>query len=241
MRIYLLFLILISLLISQLFSQSLWNDQGHIPTGSQVDWSNAGLLNNTPTIADHIFNVTNPAYDDDDDTNFDGEIEAALNDAKSASGTSIIYFPAGTYNIHSTIYLHIDDNGSNIIFQGAGADKTTLNFFIGNDKNCFKISGKQNSTIIYLNNGIPKGSKSISGNGINTLNVGDWIRLCEFSHGVFDDWAQHSIGQITQIASINGNSATMKDEASKDYSYGNNLRFWTIQPIKNVGIENLKI
>ena len=33
----------------------------------------------------------------------------------------------------------------------------------------------------------------------------------------------------------------MKDEASKNYSYGNNPRFWTISPIKNVGIEKLKI
>ncbi len=241
MRIYLFFSTLLSLFISQLFAQSLWNEQGHIPSGSRVDWSNAGLLNNTPTMADHIFNVTDPVYDDNDDTNFDGEIDAALDDAKSVSGTSIIYFPAGTYNIDSTIFLHIEDNGSNIIFQGAGSDKTTLKFTVGNNKNCFKISGKQNSTIIYLDTGIPKGTNSISGNGISMLNVGNWIRLCEYSHGVYDDWAQHSIGQITQLASINGNSATMKDEASKNYSYGNNLRFWTIQPIKNVGIEKLKI
>ena len=239
MRVTLLFLFFFY--ISQSSAQSLWNGQGHIPEDSQVDWSNAGLLDNTPTLADHVFDVTNPDYDDDDNANYDGEIEAAIDDAVSTTGTSIIYFPAGTYNIHSTISLHVDRNENNIVFQGAGSDKTTLKFTVGSNKRCFQVSGKQTSTVVYLNFSIPKGTKSISGNGISALNVGDWIRLSEYNHGVNDDWARHTIGQITQLASINGNSATMKDEASKFYSDGNNLRFWKINPIKNIGIENLKI
>ena len=89
---------------------------------------------------------------------------------------------------------------------------------------------------------IAKGTKNISGSGINSINNDDWVRLSEYDFPVNDSFAQHRIGQITQLENISGNNAIMKDEASKDYSdtyY--NLRLWKIKPILNIGIENLKI
>ena len=74
--------------------QSLWNGQGHIPQASQLEWTNAGLLSNTPTSADHIYIVTDPVFDDNDNSNYDGEIYNAINAAKSNGGVSIIYFPS---------------------------------------------------------------------------------------------------------------------------------------------------
>ncbi|APF19123.1 hypothetical protein Calab_3452 [Caldithrix abyssi DSM 13497] len=229
------------ILLSNLVAQSLWNNQGHISESSRVNWSNAGLIWDNPINADHVFDVTAPKYRDDNDSNFDGEIKNAIKDAENANGVSIIYFPAGSYTFNNTISINVDSNDSNIIFQGDGSDKTILNFYVGKNNYCFKIYGKQDLGPIYLNSGIQKGEKIISGNGINNLNVGDWIRLCEYSHGVADDWAQHSIGQITQIVNIEGNTAELKDEASKDYSFGNNLRIWRIKTIKNIGIEKLTI
>ena len=126
MKIKQFFILLFMFLFTNILTGNL-NGQSLIPTGYKLDWTNAGLLDNTPTVADHIFNITNPNYDDNDDTDYDGEIEAALQDAINASGTSIIYFPQGSYTFHSTINLSVDDNANNIIFQGDGSNKTILN------------------------------------------------------------------------------------------------------------------
>jgi len=73
------------------------------------------------------------------------------------------------------------------------------------------------------------------------LQSGDWVRLSEYNFPVYSDWANHSIGQITRIDNVEANHAVIKDEASKYYNDGNDLRVWKIVPIKNVGIEKLKI
>lgn len=38
-------------------SQIIWNDVGHIPQSDQLDWTHAGRLPGTPTVADIVFNV----------------------------------------------------------------------------------------------------------------------------------------------------------------------------------------
>lgn len=190
-----------------------------------MSWSNAGLLSNTSTQADHVLDVTDPDYGavpNDGQNDYDA-IQQAIIDARVLSGLSIIYFPPGTYDIYSQIDLTYLDN--NIVFQGAGSNQTTLKFTAGSNTKCFKIHGYQTSTLIYLSTGVPKGSKDLYGNNINSLQVGDWIRLSEYHHGIHDSWAYGSIGQITQLVNIQGNHAITKDEASKYYSYANGTRF----------------
>lgn len=235
-----LFLILLLPFIN-ISSQTIWNNQGHIPQSSQVDWTNAGLLPNTPTVADNVFNVTDPEFGavPNDGQNDFNAIQQAIISARSETGLSIIYFPPGTYDIYSRIELTANDN--NIVFQGAGSDQTILRFTVGHTTQCFYIHGYQTGTIIYLSSSIPKGSKDIYGNNMSFVQAGDWIRLSEYHHGVHSSWAYGSIGQITQLVNIQGNHAVMKDEASKYYSYGNGTRFWKIIPVQNVGIEKLKI
>lgn len=67
-------------------SQSLWNGQGHIPQVYQLEWTTAGLLANTPKIADHFYKVTDPVFDDGDNSNYDGEINDAIDSAKNDGG-----------------------------------------------------------------------------------------------------------------------------------------------------------
>ncbi len=40
-------IIIVLLVLSVLKSQSLWNNQGHIDQDSRVDWTKAGLLDNS--------------------------------------------------------------------------------------------------------------------------------------------------------------------------------------------------
>lgn len=123
-------------------SQILYNDEGYIPQSCQVEWTNAGLLASTPIVADNVFNVNDYSGSDND------RIHAALNDARVAAGTSIVYIPAGTYQVTTPIELEFDTdpdlNASNIIIQGdgtAGTNATILEFTVGNDGTCFYIHG----------------------------------------------------------------------------------------------------
>ncbi|NIV13687.1 MAG: hypothetical protein GWN62_21125 [Aliifodinibius sp.] len=109
------------------FSQSIYNDVGHIPASSQVDWTNAGLYNPVST-ADNILHIT------DFTGSYDARIQAAINAANNLTGVTIIYFPAGNYIFQQTIIL-----SSNIIIQGAGSVSTVFEF--DNDKS-FKFSPK---------------------------------------------------------------------------------------------------
>lgn len=230
------------------FAQTLWNGQGHIPQGSQVDWTNAGLLPNTPTQADTVLDVTDYGAVPNDGQNDFNAIQQAISEARNTSGLSIIYFPPGTYDIHSRIELtHLDNN---IVFQGAGSNQTTLKFTVGHTTQCFYIHGYQTGTIINLDQSISKGSQNLYGNGMNNFQTGDWIRLSEYNYPVHNsslnpftsNWAHGCVGQISQIESVQqANHAIMKDKASKNYSVAWFLRVYKIIPVQNVGIEKLRI
>ena len=127
----------------------LYDGVGHIPEEDRVNWQNAGLLPEnrsgllpeTPSAADNVFDVTSmPGAD------LDAQISEAIERARTQwndyGETSIIYFPPGKHRINSPIELHAGD--SNIIFQGAGADganPTVLECKVGINGTCFYIHG----------------------------------------------------------------------------------------------------
>ena len=95
------FLIIMMLLISDgLNSQSLWNNQGHIPQAYQVEWTNAGLLSGTPQSAERVFDVTDYGAAKDNGTDDYTAIMRAVDSAKAYGGVSIVYFPQViSYNV----------------------------------------------------------------------------------------------------------------------------------------------
>jgi hypothetical protein len=205
-----------------------------------ADWSKAGIYTNEGiNSANNLFNITKYSGTNDQ------KLLAALNDAKIASGNSIIYFPQGTYLFNNPITLTYNSNPnldySNIVFQGDGSDKTILQFNVGKDGNCFRIFGEILGTQYLLQCDVPKDTKNIILPS-NTLQVGNWVRLCEndIYVGTFNG-GTGVVGQITKLESTVSNGFTIKDKASKKYSIYNNLWIAKINPIKNVGIENLTI
>jgi hypothetical protein len=81
-----------------------------------------------------------------------------------------------------------------------------------------------------------------------SFTAGDWVQIHETTSNSYHNGVSYSIepfadiGQITQVTS-SGNNPNIKDEASKDYStlsqFGLSVR--RIDPITNIGIENLTI
>ena len=225
---------------SFLVSQSLYNNVGHIPTNSQVDWFNAGLLSNNPLVADNVFNVTDYGGTPNDGQNDYNAVLNAINAARNASGLSIIYFPSGTFNINSTIYLNANDH--DIVFQGNGSTSTTLSFTVGKNNVCFSISGSVVGDKVILNSGMSKGSNTISVSNSSNFSVGDWIHYFEYLFPIeqASSWPK-SVGQITRIESINSNTFTLLEETSKSYSSQYGPYVEKIDPVENIGIEKLKI
>jgi hypothetical protein len=233
----------------------LYNNVGHIPEPDQVNWRNAGLLPSnrsgllpeTPAAAQVIFDVTLMSG-----TNIDAKIAEALNRARiewrDHARTSIIYFPPGSYRIKSPIVLGSAD--SNIIFQGAGVkgpNATILQCNVGKDGTCFQMLGSTGASPIYdLSADIPKGDRLImaslplcpSGSDRpDCFSAGNWIHLWEAD---FPAESGAVVGQITQLESVSPDFR-MKDDASKEYLATYGLRIQKIQPVTNIGIENLKI
>lgn len=224
------------------YSQSIYNGIGHIPVSNQVEWSKAGLLQDSPTQANNIFDVTNYGAIPNDGLNDFNAIENVLNSAQNAQGLSIIYFPAGTFNINSPINLTTSNGRDNIVFQGAGSKSTILKFTVGNGNRCFNIAGTTSSGTYSVINNINKGTNSIYVNNFSNLfDYNDWIHFYEDNFPLVAANFDNCVGQISQIIGKNGNSGTLKDKASKSYSTNYNILIQRIFPIMNVGIENLQI
>jgi hypothetical protein len=233
----------------------LYNNVGHIPEANQVNWRNAGLLPpyrsgllpETPPAAHILFDVTAMPG-----ANVDAKIAEALRRARiewrDRARTSIIYFPRGSYRIKSPIVLGAGD--SNIIFQGTGAkgaNATVLECNVGKDGTCFQMLGSAGGFPIYdLTADLLKGDQVISAtlplcpmgsDRPDCFSAGNWIHLWEAD---FPAEEGAEVGQMTQLESVSP-ELKIKDEASKVYLTKYGLQIQKIQPVTNIGIENLKI
>jgi hypothetical protein len=240
-------IVLINLFIAVMLLQGqiIYNNVGHIPQSCQVDWTNAGLIPGTSFDAVDVYVVTNYGAVPSDGQNDYSAVMAAINAAQAVAGLSVVYFPAGTYNINNTINLSRTSSSmgySDIVLQGAGSNRTILQFSVGSTNNCIKVYGVESGDEYGLTNIVTKGSTLLERSDLSMFNVNDWIHLCErnFPYGGSEF---RFVGQITQLSAINYGAgiAIMKDEASKEYRPQYTLWIQKLYPIMNVGIENLKI
>ncbi len=223
------------------FSQSLYNGVGHIPAASKVNWTNAGLYN--PILAaDHILNIVDYTTGD-----YNDRIEAAMDSAEAnfAEGDiTIIYFPAGTYTFPRTIVLR-----SNFIIQGEGSGSTFFEFANGKCDDGFLIQGVGELNGRPVSMDIAKTDSIIHVSDTSGYDVDDWIQFKELANpeayvrpGYGPGKRGYATpGQVSKITNKTTGSITIKDEASKAYDKDHDLFLYKIEPVKNVGIENLSI
>jgi hypothetical protein len=105
------------------YTQTLYNGVGHIPIAYQETWNKAGLLRNMSSVGPkQVFMIT-PG---DASSQITSVIIQARNHVNNTGGLAIIYFGEGTFDFTNSVPLVAND--SNIVFQGAGSDKSFLNF-----------------------------------------------------------------------------------------------------------------
>jgi len=201
-----------------------------------VNWQNAGLFDEPSSTANNVININ--SYSGSDYT----KVISAINDANLLPGTTIIYFPQGTYTIDNTINIS-NLKTSGIIFQGCGSEQTVLQFDgIDTDNNCFEIYGQYSGNQKSVDTDISKGSQWLYTNdGTSDIAVGDWVHFRE--PGFDDDYPDDDShnGQISQVVEINDYDIKLKDEASKFYDASNSMWVRKIIPAYNIGFENFKI
>ena len=143
----------------------------------------------------------------------------------------------------------LNQDYTNIVFQGAGSDRTTLVFRNLRNSYCFRFSGSESGWVELEEDFDKRETKIYPSSG--TWNVGEWIHFIVFN---FDYRAEEIkekeiVGQISRIYDTGtdavGDYLELKDEANMNYQHlpgdGRPMKVRKFSPIQNIGIENLKI
>ncbi|MBC6951766.1 right-handed parallel beta-helix repeat-containing protein, partial [candidate division KSB1 bacterium] len=231
-------------------AQTLYNGVGHIPAAYQERWNRAGLLRDMSLVEPKlVINVADLTGNDD------LKVQVALIYARyhvwNTGGLAIIYFPSGTYTLTTTIPMVPSD--SNIVFQGAGSDRTTLQFQGMQNLSCFNLTGTAGNWS-DLDQNFNKGDSIIHApsGGLSDISPGDWMHLVWYRFDYEDPHAAiepEIVGQITRLedkgTDANGDWGEIKDVANMNYIDSSDpdysLKVRKVTPIQNIGIENLTI
>ncbi len=112
------------------------------------------------------------------------------------------------------------------------------------DSTCFIFMGEEESTpTTTLSQSVNHLYKNIQAYDLSGLNVGDWFRLSDINHPDLETGRATCVSQVTRLASKSGNTGEMEDIAGKAWQWQStsNLAIYKIDPVRNIGIENLKI
>ncbi len=219
-----------------------------IPATRRVDWSTAGVEGGIP--ANIPVRTTLTAQDLA--SNPISAIQTAIDNATSPG---VVVLPEGTFNLNTsqTQMLNMRDG---IVLRGQGMDKTRLVINAPNlfQRGAINISGNIDPTEYSLVSGYAEGSTQLKAATVTGLSVGDTILIYQDNDPVLmasersdagvgwdADWAQKVMSQIVKVTAISGSRIEIDVPLRRSFSSSRNTRFQIINPISNVGIEDLAI
>lgn len=205
-----------------------------IPSNRVTDWSYAGL---TKPLChpDSIYNIIDYGGNPDGVTSNDQAFQNVLNALSGNAG--MIYFPSGNFHFTSTLSL-----SSNIVLKGSSSASTTLSFDLNGSDHLIDASGTVTGDWSPIVEDAAKGNQFIRVSNPSLFTAGDYFKL-DFDDAslVLSSWAIGSVGQILLIESINSDTLFLHNPLRRNYTTSLNATAKRIDPIKNVGIECLKI
>lgn len=205
-----------------------------LPLNRSVDWYIAGLRDTSVT-GFQLIDMQSIGAVGDGITPNDSIVNHTVNSLSSSGG--LLMFSQGNYLFNNTINLT-----SNIILKGKEADSTLFTFNLGGAGHSIKISGNPtNDTSAITQTGI-KDSTFIEVSNASLFSSGDWIRVIQNdSNLITSSWAYGSVGQIIKVVNVINNRLILDSPLRMDYNLSRNPYIKKISPLKNVGIECLKI
>ncbi len=208
-----------------------------IPSGRLTDWSHTGYPDAFPTPT-RILNVTDFGAIPNDTVDDYPAVHLALDSLSGSIG--VVYFPAGTYILHSGF-----DLPDSVIVRGASADSTHLIFNLDSASTfLFTVGGSVAGAYTPVLSGATRGSNIIRIVDTTGINPGSYAEIVQ-DNGTWDtnpaSWADNSIGQIIRILSVSGDSVFFDSQLRISYDSALNIRIRKIIPGHEVGIECLHI
>ncbi len=223
------------IIIVSFFSLTLNNYAQTLPTSRLVDWTLAGLRD-TSTIGFQVIDMQVAGAIGDGVTPNDVVLSNTI--ASITSNGAILEFSNGNFLFNNTINLP-----SNIIIKGQGADSTTFTLDLGGSGHSITAIGSSlNNDTTSLSQTAIKDSASIHVIDTSGFSIGDWIQIIQVDTDlVTSTWAYNSVGQIVKINNIINNKLVLDSPLRMGFDLNRSPYIKKIIPIKNVGIECLKI
>jgi len=208
-----------------------------IPADRRVNWQQIteDYTYKTPDKTVSILDFGGVADGKTDNSN---ALKQAIASFQNRAGT--VMFPAGTYLFNSTVVLP-----DSIQLKGDGSDVTILKFDLNQKpKNCISITGTAENHFVRLKGGYSFGSSKLLSDSASYFHAGDWVEILE-NNGSWNtvpaDWAKNSVGQITKVKAVSGDTIILRNPLRITYLDSLNPRLQRMKPVKNVSVSCLKI
>ena len=211
-----------------MFSQS-------IPIQNKVDWTFAGVRD---TNSNNFIIIDAQSYGVIGDGSTPNDLFFSNILSTFGNQDLILNFPAGTFLFNFPINL-----SDNIILKGAGNENTILKFDLGGTSNAISAEGYVNNLdTAFLTHSAVKDSMYIIVSNSSFLSNDDWIILTQNdSDLVTSNWALNTVGQIIKISHIVNNHIYLQSPIRFDYDILKQPVVRKLDPVKNIGIECMKI
>lgn len=205
-----------------------------IPPSRLFEWEKAGLKQQIQ-FNDTLY-LENFGFVGDGVTDNSPFIQQALN---TISITPVVLqIPNGNFYFSDPIQLP-----SNVLLKGKGSDNTILTFNLdSNETDLISVSGSIEQTAENFLYGTNTGDSLIVLTSNSNLATGDYFQTFKNdSNLITSNWSLKTVGQIVEVKSINGDSIYLDSKLRTYYPMNKTPYIKKINPIKNVGIECLKI
>jgi hypothetical protein len=209
-----------------------------IPDSIAADWSHAGFEGSVPSYG-NVTDVTTFGAIPNDSIDDLPAVAAAINALGGHAG--VIYFPPGNYVLQASINLP-----DSVILRGAGSDSTLFTFDFSNTvSNCINIAHGASNLFYPIVSGYNKGSADLLVAGADTIfAAGDEIEIRE-ANGAWDTnpaaWAAFSVGHLSRIDSISGDTIYMAEALRMDLDAALNPEIRKVVTRKYCGLECFKM
>ncbi|NQU09468.1 immunoglobulin domain-containing protein, partial [bacterium] len=195
-------------------------------------WQQAGYPGEIPAPAT-IVNVLDFGAAGNGVTNDQPAATAAI--AALGGGPGVVYFPAGTYLLQSTLYVP-----AGVVLRGERSETTVLRAdHLGS---VIYIASAQSGVFQPVISGYTIHSTNLVVTDGSGFAPGDYAEIREDNDPAWGiTFGAKVVGQLLRITAVAGNTLTLERPLRLTYVAGQNPEIRKITPITEVGIENLKV
>lgn len=211
----------------------------HFSQGQNIDaerltaWNHAGLTIDIQAPENQV-SILDFGADNTGVNSSSSAYNAAIASLNGSPAT--LFFPEGEYFLTSTIAVP-----SGVFLKGE-LTETLLRFDLGGSGNLIQLNGSTNPTETALTSNGQKGAYTLNVSDASLLNIGNIIRLSMYDEDLmFSSWAYGTLGQVVEIVEINGTTLTLADPLNHHYPLSRNPVVKKLNPIRDAGIECMKI